>query len=60
MATLYESGLFIYLISSLVIKWLIPAAVKDATDQDTSSVFHADNNHWTWCLGASSFKYKHP
>ena len=36
MATLYESGLFIYLISSLVIKRLIPAAVKDATDKDTS------------------------
>ena len=35
MATLYESGLFIYLISSLVIKWLIPAAVTDATDKDT-------------------------
>ena len=36
MATLYESGLFIYLISSLVIQWLIPAAVKDAADKNTS------------------------
>ena len=36
MATFYESVLFIYLISSLVIKWLIPAVVKDAADKDTS------------------------